>query len=107
MNTITFDGGVKRRFVLPAATVLSAHAALFLGFVRYPAVSIPILTRPHETVDRPIDVPLTGETMVQKDDNQPRNTSDQEQQKEILNPIPFDPPDGHEIVITPKIPVIS
>jgi protein TonB len=107
MNTITFDDGVKRRLVLPAAIVLSAHAALFLGFVGHPAASIPIPTYPHEPVDQPIEVPLPEETTVTNGDSQSRNTSDQEQQKEIRSPVPLDPPDWHEIAIAPRIPLIS
>jgi protein TonB len=107
MNTITFDGGVKRQFVLPAAIVLSAHAALFLGFVSRPAALHLNPPHRHETDFKLIDVPPIDETTLQKNDDQSHDTSAQEQQREVPYPLPLDPPDRHEIVITPEIPIVS
>ncbi|HWZ94438.1 MAG TPA: TonB family protein [Opitutaceae bacterium] len=107
MNPITFDGGVKRRFVLPAAIVLSAYAALFLGFVSHPPTSHLKPTRPHETEPKPIDVSLTEETAVQDINNQTHNSSTQPQQPEVANPVLPEPLDRHPITITSEIPVVS
>jgi protein TonB len=107
MNTITFDGGVKRQFVLPAAIVLSAHAAFFLGFMSRPVALH--LNPPHvrETDLKPFEVPLTEEAATQNAGDQSHDALAQEQQKEVPCPIPLDPPNRHEIVITPEVPVLS
>jgi len=109
MNTITFDGGVKRQFVLSAAIVLSAHAALFLGFVKSPAV--PYLNPPsrHEPEPKTIDVPLPEEVTDQKGDDQSHDSSEQEQRPlpVIRDPISFQTTDIRAITIPPEIPVTS
>jgi periplasmic protein TonB len=107
MNTITFDGGVKRQFVLPVAIVLSAHVALFLGFMSRPVALHLNPPHRHETDSKLIDVPLIDETTVQKNDDQLHDTSAQEQPRKTPYPIPLDPPHIHEIVITPEIPIVS
>jgi protein TonB len=107
MNTMTFDGGAKRQFVLPAAIVLSAHAALFLGFMCRPVALHLNPPHRHDPDSKLIDVPLIDETTAQKGDNQSHDTSAQEQPPEVHYPTPLDPPNGHEIVITSKVPVIS
>src|SRR6266566_3400615 len=107
MNTITFDGGMKRQFALPAAIVLSAHAAFFLGFMSRPVALHLNPPHVHETDSKPIEVPLVDETTAQKGDDQSHDTSAQEYQREVPYPIPLDPPSKHEIVITSEIPTVS
>jgi protein TonB len=98
MNTITFDGGVKRQFVLPAAIVLSAYAALSLGFVRKPPVVPPLLPHTIILVD-PLPLPAIDE--AGRDANKPaNNSSPQPQQTEIRNPISSAGPDTSRIPIT-------
>ncbi|HSY54340.1 MAG TPA: energy transducer TonB, partial [Opitutaceae bacterium] len=106
MNTITFDGGVKRQFVLPAAIVLGAHAALFLGFMSRP-VALPIHINPphvHETESKPIEVPLIDETTAQKGDDRSHDSSTQPQLPDIPNPISQKEPNMPGIPITPELP---
>jgi TonB family protein len=104
MNTITVDGGANRRFVLPAAIVLSAHAALFLGFTGNPAMSQLNPTRPPDPASTTIDVPLTGEITEQKGDDPSHNNSTQQQRPEILNPVSYERPDMPGIPVTPNLP---
>jgi protein TonB len=108
MNTITFDGGVKRRFVLPAAIVLSAHAALLLGFVCPPAIQHQNPPCPHKPEDTRIDLPLPQEVTVQAGDDQSDSSQqEQRQQPEVRNPISPQPTDIHAITIPSEIPIVS
>ncbi len=100
MNTTTFDGGLKRQFILPVAIVLSTHAALFLGFVKSPAMPHLNPSRSPETESKVIDVPLPDEITVQKSDDPSHDSSSQAQRPEIQNPISPDPTDKQEITIT-------
>jgi protein TonB len=102
MNTITFDGGVKRQFALPAAIVLSAHAAFFLGFMSRPVALHLDPPHRHETDSKPIEVPLIDETTAQKADDQSHNSSTQP--PDIPNPISLKGPNMPEIPITPELP---
>jgi len=104
MNTITFDGGVKRQFVLPAAIVLSAYAALLFGFVSHPPTPHPIPTRPHEKESKPFEVLLTEETKVQNGDGQSHQSSTQPQLPDIPDPISQKEPNMPGIPITPELP---
>ncbi|HXA79671.1 MAG TPA: TonB family protein [Opitutaceae bacterium] len=102
MNTITFDGGVKRQFALPAAIVLSAHAAFFLGFVKQPPVTpvMPAYTVIHFDPPPP---PLIDESG--RDANKPaNNSSPQQQQAKIVNPIQSTEPETSKIPITVSWP---
>jgi periplasmic protein TonB len=109
MNTITFDGGVKRRFVLPAAIVLSSYAALFLGFVKSPAMSHLNPPSRQEPESKTIDVPLTEEVTDQKGDDQSHDSSQQEQRPlpVVHDPILFPTTDIRAITIPSEIPVTS
>jgi protein TonB len=104
MNTITLDGGVKRQLALPAAIVLSAHAALFLGFVSHPPV---IQLSPQYAVIR-VD-PTPPPVMVESGSNANKPASggpSQLQLPDIPNPISHGP-DTTEIPITPELPGTS
>jgi protein TonB len=97
MNTITFDGGVKRQFVLPAAIVLSAHAALFLGFVSHPPTT---QLEPEGIVVRfdPPPLPVIDESG--RDVNKPaNNSSSQQPQTKIVNPVSLERPEMSKITI--------
>jgi protein TonB len=102
MNTITFDGGVKRQFVLPAAIVLSAHAALFLGFVCHPPATplVPAYTVVHFD---PPPLPIIDESG--RDANKPTdNSPSQQQQTKLVNPVPSAGPESSKIPITVSWP---
>jgi protein TonB len=107
MNTITFDGGVKRQFVLPAAIVLSAHAAFFLGFMSRPVALHLNPPHVHETDSKLIDVPLTEEAATQKPGDQWHSSSDQEQRPNIPDPISPEPSDKPAITIPAEIPMMA
>jgi protein TonB len=97
MNTITFDGGVKRQFVLPAAIVLSAHAALFLGFVKRPPV-IPMVPAYSVVHFDPPPPPVIDESG--RDANKPENNRPpRQQQADIKDPISPEGPDSSKIPI--------
>jgi protein TonB len=102
MNTITFDGGVKRRFVLPAAIVLSAYAALFLGFVSNPPATPPFLPQRIILVD-PSPLPVVEETG--SDAGKPVGGGpSQPHPLDIPDPISSKEPDMPGIPITPELP---
>jgi protein TonB len=104
MNTITFEGGAKRQFVLPAAIVLGAYAAVFLGFVRSPAMPHLDPPRPPETASTAIEVPLIDETTAQKGGDRSHDSSMQPQRPDIPNPISQKEPNMPGIPIIPELP---
>jgi TonB family protein len=104
MNTMTFDGGAKRQFVVPAAIVLSAHAALFLGFVKNPPV---ITLRPkymviHEDLLPPPVIEESGQDVDKSAGGGPSRPH----LPDIPNPVALNRPDMPGIPITPELPGI-
>jgi protein TonB len=105
MNTTTFDGGVKRRFVLPAAIVLSAHAGLFLGFVKNPPVIM--LGSEYRIINDDLVPPPVIEESGQDVDKSAGGGSSQPHLPDIPNPIALNHPDMPGIAITPELPGIA
>jgi protein TonB len=102
MNTITLDGGVKRQFVLPAVIVLSAHAAIFFGFVKTPPVNQLLPKHPTTSYETPL-LPVMIES-GQEGDNPVGGRSSQQQLPDIPNPVSPTGPETPAIPITPELP---
>ncbi len=115
MNSAALDTAVKRRFALPAAIVLGAHAVLLFGFVR--PLSIPassLLPAPATPAD-PMTVSISDEVLTPdpNDPPQAKPGSPRPQLPDYPSPIS---PDSHPITVpmsphpverVPKIPVIG
>jgi protein TonB len=100
MNTITFDGGLKRQFALPTAIVLGAHAALFLGFVSNPPVILPLVPVHSAIRVCTLTLPVIGEPGPNATKLAGGGTS----LPDIPNPISPERPNPSEISVTPTLP---